>query len=356
MPGLFKGAKIGAQAYLNYINSQGGLFGRKLQLQVGDDQLDAGQNKSQVDDLSSKVFAFLGSFSVNDDAGAADMQAAGVPDVGYALSNARSDIAVNFSPQPNAHGWRSGPLKYFAQKFGPTVIQHVAFYTEDVQSAKDNAAGQRAVATSIGYRFPVGRLIEPNEANFTGDVLQMQQNGIKGIILSGDEGTMSRFAKAMKDQGFSVAFANWGASAYDPAWIGDSGGGAEGALLDQSLSLYAGEDRNVIPEDALFLHWMQVTDPSQKIDIFAAYSWASGKLLVDALKAVGAKPTRKALLAQLKTVHSFDDNGLLAPADPGSKVGATCWLQIKVQGGKFVRVDEPANGYRCTDGPWQRVA
>jgi hypothetical protein len=100
---------------------------------------------------------------------------------------------------------------------------------------------------------------------------------------------------------------------------------------------------------------MKLTDPSQKVDIFAAYSWASGKLLVDALTAVGPKLTRKALIASLKNVHKFDDNGMLAPGDPGAKIGPTCWLEIKVVNGKFTRADEPANGYRCNDGPWQRV-
>src|SRR3981189_1345198 len=101
---------------------------------------------------------------------------------------------------------------------------------------------------------------------------------------------------------------------------------------------------------------MKLTSPDQKVDIFAAYSWASGKLLVDALSAVGPTLTRKALIATLKTVHSFDDNGMLAPSDPGAKIGPSCWLEIKVQGGRFVRADEPANGYRCSDGPWQRVS
>jgi len=57
-------------------------------------------------------------------------------------------------------------------------------------------------------------------------------------MLSGDVGTMSRLAKAIKDGGLSLPFANWGASAYDPAFISQSGGGAEGAELDAQNSLF----------------------------------------------------------------------------------------------------------------------
>jgi len=40
VPGLFQGGPYGTQAYFDYINSQGGVYGRKLQLKVNDDQLD----------------------------------------------------------------------------------------------------------------------------------------------------------------------------------------------------------------------------------------------------------------------------------------------------------------------------
>ena len=346
VPGLFAGAVAGAQAYIAYQNSLGGIYGRKLHLQVGDDQLDAATNKSQIDALTPKVFAFLGSFSVNDQAGAADMQAAGVPDVGYSLSTQRGDIAVNFSPQPGGHGWRLGPLTFYKAMFGPSVITKCAFFTEDVQSAIDVANGEKAAMASLGYQIVYQRQLEPTEANFTGDVLQMQSKGVKCIMLSGEVGTMARLAQAMHDQGFTVPFANWGASAYDPSFIPQSSGGAEGALLDQQLALYAGEDSGSIPEVALFLQWLHQVAPSQKADIFAAFSWASGKLLVDGLKAAGAKLTRPGLIAALKTVHSFNDNGLVAQSDPGAKGPPTCWVAIKVQGGKFVRFQDPPAAYR----------
>lgn len=351
VPGLFAGALAGAQAYAAYQNSQGGVFGRKLVIKSRDDGLDAGQNKAGVDSLIPQVFGFLGSFSIHDEAGADDMQAAGVPDVGYSLSVQRGKIGVNFSPQPSPPGWRQGPLAFFKQKYGDAVIKKVAFFTEDVQSAKDEASFERSVATSLGYSFPYGRTLEPNESNFQGDVFNMQQQGIKGIILSGDVGTMSRLAKAIKDAGLNLPFANWGASAYDPAFISQSGGGAEGAQLDAQNSLFSGEDAGTIPEVALFNQWLKRVAPGQAPDLFSAYAWASGRLLVEGLKAAGAKLTRKGLLAAMQNIHSFDDNGLLPPADPGGKKAPSCWLEIDVKGGKFVRGGaDPPTGFICNPG------
>src|SRR5205823_11626604 len=40
IPGLFQGAVLGAQAFAAYANSQGGVFGRRLKVEVRDDQFD----------------------------------------------------------------------------------------------------------------------------------------------------------------------------------------------------------------------------------------------------------------------------------------------------------------------------
>src|SRR5439155_20837154 len=134
VPGLFEGAVVGTQAFIAYLNSQGGICGRQLKLKVGDDRFDEGEHRNQVISQIPQVFSFLGSFSLYDDGGTAEMQQAKSPDVGYALAQARGKLTVNFSPQPLPPGWRLGPLNYYKQKF-PDVIQHVGALVGDVPSA-----------------------------------------------------------------------------------------------------------------------------------------------------------------------------------------------------------------------------
>ena len=69
VPGLFKGAIVGTQAYFAMINSQGGVNGRQIKVDFGDSQLDCGQNKALTQARIDKVFAFVGSFSLYDDCG-----------------------------------------------------------------------------------------------------------------------------------------------------------------------------------------------------------------------------------------------------------------------------------------------
>ncbi|HEY1465850.1 MAG TPA: ABC transporter substrate-binding protein, partial [Acidimicrobiales bacterium] len=53
IPGLFKGAKVGAQAYFNYINSQGGVNGRKIILDARDSAFSSGTVASEAQSIAT---------------------------------------------------------------------------------------------------------------------------------------------------------------------------------------------------------------------------------------------------------------------------------------------------------------
>jgi ABC-type branched-subunit amino acid transport system substrate-binding protein len=349
VPGLFEGAVVGTQAFIAYANSQGGICNRQLKLKVGDDRFDEGEHRNQVISAIPQVFSFLGSFSIYDDGGAAEMQQAKIPDVGYALSQVRGKTSVNFSPQPLPPGWRLGPLNYYKQHF-PDVITHVGALIGDVPSAIQAYNGEAAAMQSLGYKIAYSRKYQPTEQDFTSDVIKMQSGGVQMVIMTGDVTGMARLAKAMAQQGFKPKLNNMGANAYDHRYIEIAGAAAENTLLDQQLPMFAGEDAATNPEVALFNTWIKKVRPGFKPDIFAAFGWASGRLFEQAAKSAGGNLTRSSFTAALGKIDSFDSNGLVAPAGPASKRPPTCYILIKVAGGKFQRTDEPPNGYRCNDG------
>jgi ABC-type branched-subunit amino acid transport system substrate-binding protein len=353
VPGLFQGAVRGTQAFFSYQNSLGGVCGRKLKLDSRDDQFDVNQNKAQYQELIGKAFGFVGSFSVVDEGGSSVLQAhPDVPDVAYALSHVHFGLPNNFSVQPLPPGWRLGSLNYFKAKFGPDVITHMAYFVEDAQSAKDAIKGEVAAAQSVGYKFVYNRTIQPTEANFSSDVVNMQGAGVKGIFFAGEVGVFVRMAKAMKQQGFSVPLANWGANAYDPAFVtSDAAAATNGSILDQQLAMYQGEDN--IPEVQLLNKWYKQVG-GKTPDIFAAFGWESARLFVQALGAAGPKPTRASVMAELKKIDNFDGNGMLAPVGPASKRPSGCFMTMKVVNGKFVR-DAPASGFICDQGDYFRA-
>jgi ABC-type branched-subunit amino acid transport system substrate-binding protein len=178
----------------------------------------------------------------------------------------------------------------------------------------------------------------------------MQQKGVKAVFFVGDPQAMGQMASEMYSAGLKIPLGDWGANAYDPLFLQQAGPGAEGAILTQSLAMYAGEDAGGIPEVALFDQWFHRSFPGATPDIYAAYGWLSGMMFVQAVNAAGA-PKRASVISALKAMTTFDGNGFEAPVGPGTKTPPTCYLLIDIKGGKFSRDPaDPATKFRCGDG------
>jgi ABC-type branched-subunit amino acid transport system substrate-binding protein len=357
-PGLFRGALIGTQAWAAYQNSQGGLMGRKITVASGDDGLDSGRNRAAYLSLKDKVFSFVGSFSINDDGGASVINDCSCPDVTGNLSQAMNDSPYHFGPQPAPLGWRSGPPKYYAQKYGPQVITKTAFFYAQVGAAVALANEQRRVYEANGFHVVYSRGIPPNDNNQTADVVQMRQAGVRAIVFQGDVVSLTKLVNAMHQQNFTVDLLNLGNAVYDSNTFKLSSGDAmKAAQLDQVYAMFLGEDSTRIPEVKLFNDWMKRTDPNQPVDLFSMYGWLSGRLFADAMNkmaAAGKNPVRKDLISTLKAWGTWDGNGMVAPVTVGAKRPSDCFfIFTATPDAKFQR-SFPAGdkNYECGVGPF----
>jgi ABC-type branched-subunit amino acid transport system substrate-binding protein len=346
VPGLFQGAITGTQAFIAYQNSIGGLFGRKLKLDARDDQFDSGQNRTQTLDLLNKAFAFAGSTSLYDDAAAEQEGKSGIPDAGVGLANGRRQLPNFFSPAPQPYrGYRTGQFLWYNQHY-PDAVKAVGTLYGDVPASKLVQEDLKAAAQSVGWNFVYERGFQATETDFTADVVQMRQRGVKLVYLvTADAKTMARVAKAMAQQGFNAVIGT-GPAGYDRMTVPLGQSAVEGMIIDQQLAMYSGEDAKAIPEVALFNQWVDKVKPGSKPDLYAAWSWASTRLLVQAMQSVGPHLTRAAVVDALKKVSSYDDNGMFAKSGPGTSQPQVCYVMLQIKGGNFVRLD-PATGYRC---------
>ncbi len=209
---------------------------------------------------------------------------------------------------------------------------------------------QKAAMQSVGFNIVYDRAVQPTETDFTADIVRMKNLGVQYLDLRNFG--VTTIAAAMNDaaqQGWhpQVVITN---SEYDHTFfklLSDPSNG-NGILTDQPFAMFLGEDSATNPEVRLFLDWMKKTHPNQAVDLFGMFSWAAAAEFVDALKAAGQNPTRQSVVAQLKANHNFDDNGMVATADVGNKKPPSCWMLLKVQDGKFVRVLPADKGYTCS--------
>jgi ABC-type branched-subunit amino acid transport system substrate-binding protein len=357
IPGLFKGAWAGTDAYLAYQNSLGGVDGRKFKLLAEDDNLSCSNNKAQTQALVSSVIAFTGSFSLYDNCGAQIIeQHPNVPDVSVTLDQdllAKSNV---FAVAPAGGGVDAGPLQYFKKKF-PQAITKVGVLVAGAGTAPAQWQIQKKAMEQLGYRILYERQFSPLETDFTSDVLKMQQSGVQMVSLVSVNDTYGgKLVADMQAQGFHPQVTWGGAAIYSGAsptqspFITAAGGAAvaDGIYLEQSAALYVGQDAHLVPEISTFVRWVHGLYPGFNIDLFTLYGWASAQLYVQALKAAGPHPTQSQLMASLRRIRTFSAGGMLSPTDPVAKKGPGCYLLAQIKNGSFERIDMPAGRvYRC---------
>ncbi|HZM58030.1 MAG TPA: ABC transporter substrate-binding protein [Acidimicrobiales bacterium] len=357
--GLFKGAQVGAQAYADYVNSTGGVNGRRIVVNSADDSFTGAGNKQATTNALQSDFAMVGNFSLEDSFGGAVLaQNPGFADVSQILDNATNKLPNVYSPIPLADGWASGPMTYYHNKFKADA-SHAGAFLADSPSATQTWQGEKYVAERAGFTFVSEQTYATTQTDFNQQVIAMKNAGVKIIFMDQMPGNYaSSVLKALAQQNFHPQVL-LGAATYSNQLVSQSGGAAnvDGAYLSQNLALYLGTDQAAVPAVATFLHWVQVASPGFNPDLFTAYGWLSADLFVQGLKNAGSNPSRGSLLQALSKITSFNGNGFNAPSDPATKTPPNCYLIATVTNGQFVRSpDNPpttgsTQGFRC-DGSY----
>jgi branched-chain amino acid transport system substrate-binding protein len=353
--GLFKGATVGAQAYADYVNSTGGINGRKIVVSDSDDGFSGAPNKQATQAAIDNDFALVGNFSLEDSYGGQLLAADhGMPDVSVVLDPATNKLPNVFSPVPLNAGWEEGPLQFLKAKY-PKDIHAVGAMVGGLPSAEADWAGEKYVLGKVGFKVIYDPTYTVSTTDFTQNVIAMKNAGVKMVFMdSMAENYGSAFLKDLTEQNFHPVVV-LGAASYTNTLIKDSGGAkaVNGDYLEQNTSLYLGQDAKTVPAVATFLHWVNVASPGFKTDLYTLYAWLSMELFTQALKNAGADPSRGSELQALGKITTFDGNHMVVPTDPVAKTLGNCYLIAKVVNGQFVRTsDDPpvtstSHGYRC---------
>ena len=352
--GLFTGSVVGTEAYAAYVNSQGGVNGRKFVGKAKDDLFTGSENKQLTENAVQHDFALVGSFSLEDNFGetvlAANPQ---FPDVSTSLDPALGELANSYSANPIGQGWPTGALDYYGKAY-PQQVLHTGVLASTYGSALATWKKEQPVLQHAGYKVVYFDTVPVTQTDFTQNVVSMEKAGVKLILIDQlPENYAGAMLKALDQQNFHPKLVI-GTAAYSEALVSASGGqaAADGSNLEMPNALFLGEDASTIPSVATFLKWVQKASPGFKADYYTLAGWSNAQLFVQALKAAGKNPTQGSLQQQLRRVTSFNASGLLAPANPEGRIPSTCYVIVKIVNGKFVRSDDPpvngpTHGYRC---------
>jgi ABC-type branched-subunit amino acid transport system substrate-binding protein len=355
--GLFTGSIVGTKAYAAYVNSQGGVNGRKLIVDSRDDGFTGSTNRQLTQSVVQSDFALVGSFSLEDSFGATILvKNPGVPDVSTTLDPQLTSLPNAYSANPVEQGWPTGPLDFYKKKY-PTQTLHTAVLASTFPSALAIWNKEKVVAEHAGYKIVYFATVPLTQQDFNQNVVAMKHAGVKLIFIDQlPENYAGALYQALNQQNFHPKVII-GTSAYSNSLVPAAGGPASvnGTDVEMPNALFLGGDASGIPAVGTFLKWVQKVSPGFKPDYYTLAGWANTQLFVQALSAAGKHPTQGSVQQQLRKVTSFDASHLLAPTNPADGRTATCYLIAKVVNGRFVRSDDPpvsgpTHGYRCDGG------
>ena len=153
-PGLFHGSPVAVQAFAKYINSTGGLAGRKLVVDFIDSHLSADDARNAIIKACSEDFALVGTVAlflnnVDDMIGCVDQAGAatGLPDLAIVMTEIVqqcSPVSFGINPgqidcatkddHPQTFRANQGSVKYYQREIDKDL--HGAFvYSNDLKSA-----------------------------------------------------------------------------------------------------------------------------------------------------------------------------------------------------------------------------
>jgi branched-chain amino acid transport system substrate-binding protein len=348
VPGLFEGAKVGTEAYFAYINSKGGVNGRKLILKGEDSAFSTGTVTSEVQTIAKTEFAIVGGFSLLDGDEKATIDANKLPFVSQALTPSLFEDPNVYSAVPMVNnGDISGPFKWLKAKY-PSSVKALGLIGDDATSSVVAVEhSYRNLTQSLGYQWLYSRDASYTETTFLPDIIKMKNAGVKLVFEPTVTGNLvSTIAQEMKQENLNALLVS-GTNAYEQDFT--PGAEGNGTLITGVYALYRGEDAKAVPAVATFDKWAKKVDPSTQLDIYTLDAWINAQLFVQALQAAGKNPTRGSLDAQLDKIKSFDASGLISPQDPAQKIPGQCWLVAQYDNGKWHRIKpDPKTGFVCS--------
>jgi branched-chain amino acid transport system substrate-binding protein len=362
----FRPPVLGLQAYVQWINDQGGVHGRKLRLETCNDREDRTRALQCAQDLveNKHVFAFVANNTRAEGGAAPYINQQGVP--------VFDEIPITNASYRYPHYWTiygtacprdgntvciadqirntSAPYRWFKENLG--VKKAGVFYYGLIGESKQagdftltglKKEGYDAIAYDVNFASP----------NFDQAVQDMKNNGVDSIFDVIDDGANRKLCDTMQRYGFSVK-----AKVSTVVSYGDEVGNEFSDVCRNSIYIAGSTvsyDDLSVPAVKEFRDAYATYEPDAPLHQWALEGWMAGKALVDALGTMGPAPTRAGLEAWLSSMSQYTNGGLSNPIDYKPKD-----LQAATANGECLTVAQwqdsakgwvsRTNPYQCYDG------
>jgi branched-chain amino acid transport system substrate-binding protein len=332
---------VGAKAYFDMINEEGGVFDREIKLVAErDDQSQASRNIQQVRALveEDKVFAVLPVVS-QIFAGAQYLADQGVPTFGW-------NINAEWASGPNLFGEKGSFLCFDCPIAHPAYVAQQVGATNAAVFAYGNAAQSLDCAEGMRNGFDTyGPEVAFEDTSLTfgftdlsADIAGIRENNVDFIATCMDVNGNANIAQAVKDAGIEVK-GIYSPEGYAQDVLDDLGDKIEGFYFGSDFVPFEAPEGSEGMQQ--FLAAMEKRDKTPSEQGLAG--WINATLFVEGLKAAGEDFTQKKVVDAINEITAFTANGVVSEQDWTKDHAARndadgCTAILQVQNGEFVPV------------------
>ncbi len=300
----FAAAAQGTKAYVDSVNARGGVNGRRLQLDLRDDQLDAARGRQQAQQLlASGVFAFVGWQAPLTENGIVPfLEQNRVPLVGAFGQVGEYDSPYSYVFQSNHLGYQAGRF------LGQEDVDRPALLFISNQSAAANTRQVKAVTAGLKSAGKTLRSddvvqVDVTKASYDDVVTQFRLSGVDGLVTILDQTASNRLQQALDRQD------------YRPVHVADP------LFTDPTVAQGPTTEGVLVASDFVFLEQggPQVQEyvtavrrqfgSRAQVSYLGLSGWFSAKVFVDALQRMGDDVTRANLMRTLDALPADTGKG-----------------------------------------------
>jgi ABC-type branched-subunit amino acid transport system substrate-binding protein len=307
----------GVQAYFAYINSTGGVWGRKLVISHNAD--DAGvpsTNVAQARALvqENKVFAIVGVATAFFTA-ASYLASTGTPTFGYATQ-------TEWTGPPNLFAAYGSSIEfsnsgYFvanvADKLHATSVGMMAY---SVPQSQRSCAEAAKILPRYGIKVSYQDLNVPFGGDMTSDALRMKDAKVDFVLGCFDVNGNLQLARTLRQNGMTNTAQFW-FDGYNQKTLDSNQ-----ALMSNTYFLVqhvpfsaASEFPGTFGGLETYLKWMKKISPQNLTSEVAMEGWISAATFVQGLRTAGKHPTQAGVVKAINQLTSFTADGLMPPVN-----------------------------------------
>lgn len=304
----------GAKAYVEYVNSQGGLDGNKIKLDVIDYAYDMDKAKEAYNRLvkKTKVPAILGWGTGDTDALKGFVARDEIPYISGSYSEYLTDITqspYNFLVAASYTDQTRIALKWYYEQWGQDRAPKVSFVYNNTPFGTSHLEDAKAFAEELGFEVVADQIIELRALDATTQMLNLKNSAADFAIIQGTSNMTATVLKDARKLGVETQFIglNW---AFDEKVVELAGAASEGYMGVVPFA-FPGEDVRGMADIKAYLDskGKDFKDINQKF----VQGWMSAMIIFEGVRLAGDDLTGANIRAGLETLRDYSPAGLGAP-------------------------------------------